>query len=277
MSFNHKRILDDILFLMQNIENMEKISKNKFPKGKSQKIGRSIDNLIKNKNIEYFTTNNKNKYKCFKNYKTSKKLGKGAFGEVSLAIKNKKKYAIKVIKLFDPQIKQKWERTDEEDLNIFKEEVNTLKKTSKYKISPKIYDSYICKDGNKYLGFIVMDFLNGGTLGELFKNGEYITKNDIKNIEKKIKLLRKHKIIHNDLHANNIVYNINKKDERDFFIIDFGLSKHKKDIKITNDVFKKISSQDMIEFDKIKNNIDFYIQYFVLIELIENDIIDLDF
>jgi len=258
LSIHEKSLLDNINYVVEAVH----FTKPKKPKKKI------IDDLIKERKIEFFTINNKNKKKCYKQYKVLEELGKGAFGTVVLAKKKKQKYAVKVIKLFDKN--KRFRRTNEMDADIFKQEVDILKKTGEYGISPKLYElyeSYICKTPDEYLGFIIMGYLNGGTLIELLDSGEYITNQDLKNIKKKIKLLHKYKIFHGDLHANNIAYNINKEKEKEFFLIDFGFATFQ---------IKQISQfkqHDFIRINYFDDMIEENVRLYVLLEMKDNGII----
>ena len=71
-----------------------------------------------------------------------------------------------------------------------------------------------------------MDYVDGITLNNYFSNYQ-VNLTNYKKIKEKIsaikKKLKKHKIIHNDLHSENILVCSNKKD-LELKIIDFGIS-----------------------------------------------------
>ena len=88
-------------------------------------------------------------------------------------------------------------------------------------IGPKIYDYYTCYDNSVLQVYILMEYMNGGTLKDwILKNN--FTKQHRKEILDKIEKLHTHDIVHNDLHSENIlVKEVNGKPE--FYIADFGL------------------------------------------------------
>ena len=196
--------------------------------------------LKKEKNTIYIPTNSKKKDACLKEYKKMKELGSGAFGNVILASKKKYKYAIKIQNTNDPEI----------DYNM---EVEIAKKMGELGIGPKIYESYYCKDKEKYILFIVQDYINGGTLGEWIENGKKFTPALKKQLIDKVDKMHKYGFFHNDLHDRNIFIQTYKNKKPEIFIGDFGLSK-------TSQTFSQGNkNRDLIMINNVLNEDDNYI------------------
>lgn len=100
--------------------------------------------------------------------------------------------------------------------------VTVLSKLGSYGCFPSIY----C--GNKRLGFIVMEHIEGETLREVIENNE-ITEDREKillwcKIAEKIAILHQEKTIHRDIKPDNIIF----KMDGEVAIIDFGMAKDDK-------------------------------------------------
>ena len=159
-------------------------------------------------------------YRCFGDYKVLNPLGSGAFGSVYLVEKNGKKYAIKAIDIHFNNIYISLN----DNMKTIKNEIEITKKMGDMNIGPKLYDSYVCQpDMNRISVFIVMEWMTEGTLNNWLLNNR-LTKAYQKQINDKIAKMHKEKIVHSDLHSNNIF--VTKKGSKiEFYIGDFGLSK----------------------------------------------------
>ena len=137
-------------------------------------------------------------------------LNQGAYGQVYLLNNNKiiKKQNITNIKY-------------KEDLDRIINEIYILKKLNNTILSLNISDYWIEIDEKKIILYIVMDY-KGITL-EKWINNNNLKEEHICEIKKKLDLLHKNKIYHNDLHIENILVN-DKDNNVEFTIIDYGLS-----------------------------------------------------
>ena len=136
---------------------------------------------------------------------------------------------------------------------LFKE-VFLLEKASNIKVSPKIYDKYMCfhKKSETLSFYIVMEYIDGVTLEDFLKKKKTLNKKDKSTLLNMVKKLHKENIIHNDLHAGNIMVTKNHK----FYIIDFGMSKQIADFKMDEeeDFEDKLSKNFKWDLSNIDNN-----------------------
>lgn len=196
------KILNNLFFIFDN-------------KSKNKTKNNNISNKFKT-----FEPKIEDNYKCFGDYKVINELGSGAYGTVFLVEKDNKKYAIKnqFINFNDVWMSKN------EHLKKIKNEIDISILMGKKNIGPKIYDYYICPlDMNRTSVLIVMEWMTEGTLSNWLLNNR-LTKAYQKKINDKITKMHKEKIVHSDIHANNIF--VTKKGSKiEFYIGDFGLSK----------------------------------------------------
>lgn len=132
--------------------------------------------------------------------------------------------------LFDQEYNIKGEIFNllKKSIDFVENEYNISRKCGDLGISPKTYEHFYCCNSSlfSFNSVIVMDYVEGVTLNNYFSDYE-INLTNYKKIKEKIttikKKLKKHKIIHNDLHSENILVCSNKKD-LELKIIDFGIS-----------------------------------------------------
>ena len=183
--------------------------------------------LQKNKlSFDILSFNNDFDYIKNYGYTGAKEIGKGFYGTVYLAKKNKKKYAIKFQKA-DSNYYGGIEKFLEQNIN----EYEKLKKLNKYSISPKVYDIKIIYNKKKMELYclIFMEHIDGITLYQYKQKKGNLDEKDKKKLNEKIAKLHQFGIYHKDLHENNIIV-IKKGKDVDFMIIDLGLAKFSKNI-----------------------------------------------
>lgn len=153
------------------------------------------------------------------------------FSQVRHSILPKLDYNLKNLELFFDQeynIKGEIFNLLKKSIDFVENEYSISRKCGDLGISPKTYEHFYCC--NSFLlslnSIIVMDYVDGITLNNYFSNYQ-VNLTNYKKIKEKIsaikKKLKKHKIIHNDLHSENILVCSNKKD-LELKIIDFGIS-----------------------------------------------------
>ena len=204
LSLKRRKLLDDFL----NKQNIDIFSNEmltltnifRFKLVKNKKSKKSTIKKIKPDKIN----------ECFGKYKMISSVGSGAFGNAYLVEKNKKQYCIKVI-----QIRPN-------NLEMVENEIKISKELGKHGICPKVYNAYLCENKGTKNVYIIMDFMNGGTLTKWLETN-ILTKKAKDDITSKINKLHKLKYIHNDIHGENILVHKTKK-KTEFFISDFGLS-----------------------------------------------------
>lgn len=201
--------------------------------------------------LEKYTPKNKQKYGCFKDYTFEKEIGRGAYGITYLVEKNNKKYLIKLINL-EIYISDPWS-----DIHEILREINNHKEMSKLGVAPEFYGSYICDYENSPHVFIVMEYMTEGTLNDYLKDNKLTT--ELKNeLNKKIKIMHSHGILHRDLHNSNIL--LTKKDNKiHIYVADFGKS-------ITNEEHLK-------EQQSIDVKLAFGTSFFAFVKSFDSDII----
>ena len=150
-----------------------------------------------------------------KEYKSFTFLGKGGFGEVYKACKhNGQCDAVKFMNIG-------W--FDEE---LFVKEYNMGLKFASLDIGPKLYSMDLVQYDNKKVGIIKMELLSG-VLEDLLKDvtDKNVIDHIIKSLVKLINKMCQHDLIHGDLHANNVGYNLEKKNGKTvpvYKLIDYG-------------------------------------------------------
>ena len=227
----------------------------------------SINNLILDSFVNYYTYENSNKIDSLLNYlkknsdiklannkleKYSKGelIGEGSFGKVYSLPNNK---VLKVINATMYNLPSN--NIYAYEINSIINEINIMNKIKNTNIGPKIFDYWMSKDKNVLNIYIVMEH-KGISLNEWLINNK-LTETYKKKIKSKIKRLHEMDIIHSDLHESNILVQKNK-NNTDFFISDFGLSKTKKDL------FNKLKKNDYRIFVDFNSNY-YIIQYLSLI------------
>lgn len=173
-------------------------------------------------------------------------LSTGFFGNIYDINKNKI-VKIQKILIFDYLVLNEKEFKEE----IYKE-FNLLKKTSKYKFSPKPYKMYFIIVDSYIYKCIEMEKINGIELSRYLltasKNDKIKIYNQVKEILNKLDKL---KIMHNDLHYENILVE-KSRNKPNIYIIDYGLS----------ETHNKLNSKYIFDnnfFWKIRNKIKDYL------------------
>jgi serine/threonine protein kinase len=191
------------------------------------------------------------------------KIGEGSNGSVyHICIYNKCKYILKVIN-YNKKKDSKF------ILNEIENQYILNKKFPEH--IPKIDAYFTGKKGSTNYIFVTMEYLNDYItlteyLDNIYKKYKNINKaeNLLIKISKLITQINTHKIIHGDLHTDNIMVN---KLGKKFYVIDFGYSvnyKKQSDNRINlNNISKKLLktfdhwkfSSDLIEHYKVDRNI----------------------
>jgi serine/threonine protein kinase len=199
-------------------------------------------------------------------YTGAKEIGKGFYGTVYLAEKNRKKYAIK-IQNSDRNYYGGIEHFLEQNIN----EYEKLKKLNKYSISPKVYDIKIIYNENKMqvYSLIFMEHIDGISLEKYIEKKGKLNEKDKKKLSEKIAKLHELGIFHRDLYERNIIV-VKKGKNIDFMIIDLGSAISKKNI------LDKANKNDkkVLEDYVIKNSDENKKLYIGLANLIKNGAID---
>lgn len=169
--------------------------------------------VIKNSPIAYSLRNIKKKNI---DYNIITTLGSGYYGKVYKVKIEEKIYALKETELKSNGF-----------IETFANEINKLKIINKIKpkIAPKYYNSWI----NNNKGYILLEYINGGTLEEYVKKKKLLKK-DYNELKKLINILHKHNFLHEDLHQGNILVEYKNKKKTRFYINDFGLTEKKSNV-----------------------------------------------
>lgn len=207
-------------------------------------------------------------------YNGVNQIGKGEYGTVYLAKKNKNKYAIKMQKFNDYY--REYLGGIEKFLEQNITEYEKLKKLNKYSISPKVYDIKFVFNKNKMelYSFIFMEYLNGITLQEYKQKKGQLDDSDKKKLNEKIVKLHELGIYHRDLHDMNIIV-IKKGKKTDFMIIDMGLAKSSKNILNNANKYNKFVVEGFVEKKPDENNKLFNKLYIAIANSIKKGEIDI--
>ena len=182
---------------------------------------------IKSKNSNKSKKISRHNLNIINGYKLIKLLGKGRYGSVYKVSKDNKIYAMKIVAAGSPVTKKR-----------FINEVKIQKKASTLNIAPDIIDHFIQRNNNKTEGHIVMEYIEGPTLRDLYHNSTEDNTSIALEALSKIKILNENNILHSDLNKlDNIIYDrINNK----VYILDYGLAE------VRNDIFE---TRHLIDFD----------------------------
>tara|TARA_Y100000389_G_scaffold185812_1_gene205564 strand:+ start:2035 stop:3069 length:1035 start_codon:yes stop_codon:yes gene_type:complete len=181
--------------------------------------------------------------KCLKHLEIDEEIGSGMFGTTYKVKDGKHIRALKIQEIF---IKNAWNNTRVPvheicgRLRQIKNEIENLKYAGSIGISPKVYDDFICVDHlqSKIYSYILMDYIDGELLQKWLEKNR-LTKDDKDKLLGMLNKLHKKKILHQDLHGNNIIVSKNRR----FYLIDYGLSHNSKDLfKLEKDLFIKAMS-----------------------------------
>ena len=164
--------------------------------------------------------------RCLKQLEIQDELGQGAFGTTYKVKDGKHIRALKIQEINNTNTSKNTFKEVCDSLRQIKNEVENLKYAGNIGISPKVYDDFICIDHlhSKIYSYILMDYIEGDMLGTWLENNS-LTAKDKENLKSMLEKLHKKKILHQDLHSNNIMVSKNKK----FYIIDYGLSRDDKE------------------------------------------------
>ena len=168
------------------------------------------------KQIKTRQPNKAGEHKCFTDYKYIRELGRGAFGITSLTEKDGKEYAIKKIEIRF----ELWMGNIDDQIKKIKNEIKIAKMMGEENVGPKIHDYYLCKSSGNIDIYIIMDYMNLGTLLTWLQTNKLNEKQE-NEIMKKITKMHQ-KITHRDLHLANILVHKHK-NKISFYISDFGL------------------------------------------------------
>ena len=225
-----------------------------------------IKKILKNKKtkLHFLTFDNNEDYIRYLDYKKIKKIGSGAFGQVFLCEKDKRKYAIK-LQIYN----KRWREPTESD--FIKNRINEYKlskKIGEHSIGPKIYETLFIYDNinGKFINLIVMEYIKGKELSD-YESKHKLKDNEMKKLQNKIDKLHKLNIYHKDLHKGNIMV-VKKNKKIDFKIVDFGLAQNKKNmIKELEQKNKQFGNRHWLnDENKKKKNINLFISIFNLLK-----------
>ena len=162
--------------------------------------------------------------RCLKQLEIEEEVGQGAFGTTYKVKDGKHVRALKIQEItfrsFDKKLLPLKEVCDR--LRQVKNEVENLRYAGSIGISPKVHDDFICIDHlqSKIYSYILMDYIDGEML-EKWLEKNTLTQKDKNKLIGLLEKLHKKKILHQDLHSNNIMVSENRR----FYLIDYGLSR----------------------------------------------------
>ncbi|MDO9464328.1 MAG: serine/threonine-protein kinase [bacterium] len=153
-------------------------------------------------------------------YKISKRLSSTSLTDVYLGIRDKRKVAIKVLRI-KPD-------TEKKHINRFFYEAEIMQKLN-HKNIPEVYNSNREDD----ICYIVLEYFDGHNLRELISRHHTLLKNYIDiilNVCETLEYIHKRGIIHQDIKSRNMILT----RDMDVKIIDFGLAyeKNKSNVRI---------------------------------------------
>lgn len=160
--------------------------------------------------------------KNFKEIFQAKHIGNGAFGNVFQIQVGKEKRAAKIETLMN-----RWQ-TFQETLSRWSQEAELARLCGEISVGPRVYDAYLCRQGDVIHGVLLMDVVNGVSLqtwrstasAEDVRTAETI-------LDHKITALHDAGVFHRDLHASNVIVVPKTKKNtgvRDVYIVDYGFA-----------------------------------------------------
>ena len=176
-------------------------------------IDENINTKLKFEPEYKYPPTNKEIFPCIKDgYKLLKELDRSFDTITGLVEKDGNKYIGKMIKIrqFNPH----------EHIETIKNMISIYEELKGQNIVPEIYDYYLCTDNNGSSVYITMEYFNAGKFTDFLKISNNKLTSKLKNkIDKKINILHKNNIIHNDLSYDNILLHRNIKGELEPFIM----------------------------------------------------------
>ena len=201
--------------------------------------------------IKEYVNTNKGKNTCLKGYKYERDLGSGSFGNVILASKGGHKYAIKVIGL------ENYSSTSYYNYNNINNEIKLTREMSKLGVGPEFHEAFYCFNGNNSSLYIVLEYMNEGSLEQWkIKTGKQIPTDLKKDLKTKLNLLHKNDIFHLDIAERNILLT-NKNGKLEVYLGDFGISMSKEQLlkdhsnRNTIDLLNILSEETITNIDKL--------------------------
>ena len=154
-------------------------------------------------------------------YKLMKKIGKGGMGVVFLA-KHKVMNTYRALKLLPHSIK-------EEHYDFFERFMREARIASEIR-HPNIVGVMDAEtDTQQQVSYIVMEFIDGGTLRRILKNQKVLPEIQalliIRSVAEALKAIAEHKIIHRDIKPDNIMFT----RHGDVKLADLGIAKNEED------------------------------------------------
>jgi tRNA A-37 threonylcarbamoyl transferase component Bud32 len=108
------------------------------------------------------------------------------------------------------------------------------KKAGSIGVGPQVFNGYECIQGKQVYFVTVMKYVQGKTYAEFFKQHKgdrSLIDSVVKQIRSKIEKLNDHRILHKDVHADNIIV-VRKGDKYVPVLIDFGNAEYAVDVNL---------------------------------------------
>lgn len=162
-------------------------------------------------------------------YKIIKKIGKGGMGVVFLA-KHKVMNTYRALKVLPHSVK-------EDNYDFFERFMREARITSEIR-HPNIVGVMDAEtDSVQEVSYIVMEFIDGGTLRRILKMQKTLPEVQalliVKSVAEALKSIAEHKIIHRDIKPDNIMFT----RHGDVKLADLGIAKSEEDVNLTkNDI-----------------------------------------
>lgn len=204
---------------------------------------------VKSFYTEYIPSNSKSKDACLSLFKDRDIIGSGKYGVVYKATDSNDrrpgfKYAVKAIQVYPFAHKMLYE-------NLVNE-IEIGRKMGKAGIGPRVRAVHWCEQDGGLLVMIVTDLMSEGDLAH-FSQTHAVTLDHVLQIEKKVRSMHRLGILHNDIHARNILVNKNKNGGFEFFLGDFGFSRPDKTlIKRKSEIEKVRMLSTLVTRDKLR-------------------------
>lgn len=204
---------------------------------------------IKSSYTEYVPSRSKSKGACLALFKDRIVIGAGKYGVVYNAVDTTEsrpgfRYAVKVINIYPFAHNLLYE-------NIVNE-IEIGKRMGEAGVGPRIRAVHYCEQDGGIVVMIVSDIMNSGDLSH-FSRTRAITTDHVNAIEKKLRKMHSMGYVHNDIHSKNILVNRTPAGGYEFFIGDYGFSRHDTSTdKRRIDIQRVRSFLNMVTRDKLR-------------------------
>jgi len=222
-----------------------KKAKSKQKKGKKKIIRRP--GIISSENLSpiFFASPSADRATCQNRFKLGEFIKSGKFGSVQEACEKATKDCKFVVKVIPYR---------ENNKRVIQNEIEITKRLKGTGIAPEFIDSWVCGKGADSTAFIVLERWDGSIKKDKLPRDKKLGQNILKLVRK----LHKKKILHGDLHMNNVLFR-RRNGKLELALTDFGLSNDyssKKRLALSDDFLRPKKFDPDVDISQLASDIE---------------------